>query len=162
MRIINYPELIKESATRLRELYKNISSFKLRNRCEILLWLKTGEVRSMKVAVALKGMSVSQGNNLWNQYKKEGIDGYLRLKYKPQRSPLADKEELGKRLSEEGFPTIKEAQEWILEKYNIKYTENGLGNYFRNKKIKLKTGRPHHPEQDEAKRTAYKKNMKKN
>jgi len=161
MRIINYPERIKESASELRSRLSQSIKPKVRLRLEILLWLKTSQVSTMKEACALKGLGSRQGNNLWRQYKQKGLDDFLDMYKKQGRySPLSGKVELEKKLREEGFSTIKEAQHWILETYGLEYTENGLGNYFRANKIKLKTGRPHHPNQDAEKRAAYKKNTK--
>lgn len=161
MRKVDYQNEISESESDLRIQYQELTSSKLQERCEILLWLKSGKVKTMKEAVGLKGRSIDYGNKLWKRYKNLGLSDCLELKYNPQKSPLLGKEELAAKLSKDGFSTIKEAQAWILETYGIKYTENGLGNYFRHNKIKLKTGRPQHPKQDEQKRTIYKKNMKK-
>ena len=162
MRLINYEKEIKETLEELQKAQKSLSSNKLRERCEILIWLKSGHLTTMKECVNLKGRSLSHGNRLWRLYKTEGLKGYLELKYLGQKSPLGsleEREELKRRLETEGFSTINEARLWILKVYNISYTENGLGNYFRAQKIKLKTGRPHHPKQDEEKRAVYKKNM---
>jgi len=158
---INYQKEIKEEVLYLEKRLSTILIPKARNRCEVLIWLKSGRVTSMRQAIILKGMNKSQGSEWWKQYKSEGIDGFLTLKYKGQSSPLKDKTELKERLEKEGFSTINQARLWILKSYGLAYTENGLGNYFRRNKIKLKTGRPHHPEKDEVKRTAYKKNMSK-
>ena len=106
----------------------------------------------------MKNRSANHGSTLWKLYQEKGLEGYLKLCYKSRQSLLADKPELEEYLATKGFCSINEARIWILKTYNIKYTENGLGNYFRNKKIKLKTGRPHHPKQDEEQRKAYKKN----
>lgn len=162
MPIINYKKEIKESFEELENRLSKLKSQKLRDRCEILLWLKSGKVRSMRQAIILKGMNKSQGTNWWKQYQKEGIDGFLKLNYKGQSSPLNEKKEFVKYLQTTGFNTINEARIWVLKTYDIKYTENGMGNYFRRHKIKLKTGRPHHPKNDEEKRAVYKKNMSKN
>lgn len=160
--MLDYPNLIQESESDLRQRYKELTNAKLRERCEVLIWLKSGRVRSMRAAMRLKSRSGTQGQKLWNLYTSEGLSGYLRLNYAGRKSALSGKEELGQRLSAEGFSTINEAREWILQEYGIKYTENGLGNYFRRQKIKLKTGRPHDPKADEQERAVYKKNMSKN
>ena len=157
MRKVDYQQEISESESELRMKYEGLTSSKLQERCEILLWLKSGKVETMKAAVGLKGRSVDYCNKLWKRYKTLCLSDCLELKYNPQKSPLLGKEELAERLSKDGFSTIKEAQSWILSTYGIKYTENGLGNYFRHNKIKLKTGRPQHPKQDEQKRSVYKK-----
>ena len=160
MKKINYSEEIKESLELLQSSYTNLVTPKLLERCEVLIWLKSGQVLTMKAAMELKGRSSTHGQNLWNQYKKEGLEGLLNLKYKGPTSPLAGKEALKKILSEQGFGSINEARLWILQTYEIEYTENGLGNYFRANKIKLKTGRPSHPKKDETKRATFKKNMR--
>ena len=162
MRKVDYKNLIKESEEELEEYYKKASSEKEKLRCELLLWLKSGKVESAQKAASLKGLNKYYGNQLWSKYKKEGITGFVKLKYKGQVSPLQGKQELEDHLKTGGFSSIKAAQAWILSTYGIAYTENGLGNYFRAKKIKLKTGRPYHPKQKEADREDYKKNMKKN
>lgn len=162
MRKIDYTKAIKESLSELETTYKSLSNTKAQERCEVLIWLKKGEIKTMKKAIELKNKSSSQGQRWWNQYKQEGLSGFLSLKYTPQESPLKDKTELDDRLEAEGFSTIKEAKLWIYQTYKLSYTENGLGNYFRANKIKLKTGRPNHPKKDEEKRAEYKKNMKKN
>jgi len=94
----------------------------------------------MQSAVSLKSRSKTYGNNLWKLYKSSGISGYLSLNYSGPKSPLSEKEEFWRRLQTEGFSSIKAAQLWIFEKYGLRYTENGLGNFFRHRKIKLKTG----------------------
>lgn len=162
MRKVNYPEQIKESLPELKALAKALDCSKIKDRLEVLIWLKTEKVKTMKEAISLKGKSKSQGQRWWQQYKKEGIESYLCFKHEGQISPLSGKEELENRLNNEGFDSINEARLWILETYGIIYTENGLGNYFRHHKIKLKTGRPHHPKKNDGKRAAFKKNMKKN
>lgn len=162
MKKINYQLEIIESEESLKSELKKLSNSKLEERCEILIWLKSGQVSTMKEAMTLKNRSTTHGSTLWRLYKKEGLRGYLELHYKSRQSPLSGKKELEEHLRTEGFSTINEARIWILKTYNIEYTENGLGNYFRNKKIKLKTGRPHHPKKDEEKRKVYKKNTKLN
>lgn len=162
MRKIDYPSNIKESKEELKQLLKTNLCPKLKERCEIIYWLKSGEVSTMKEAMVLKNRSLVHGRNLWKLYKEKGLSEYLKLNYKSRKSPLLGKKSLEEHLKTEGFSTINEARLWVLNAYNIEYTENGLGNYFRKHKIKLKTGRPHHPKKDEEKRMAYKKNTKKN
>jgi transposase len=157
MRKVNYKEEIKESVELLEARYKGLSKPKLQARCEVLIWLKRGEVGAMKKAAGLKGLSATQGQRWWRQYKSEGLDAFLSSKHKGQVSPLKGKSGLDERLDGEGFNTINEAREWISKTYNIDYKENSLGNYFRRNKIKLKTGRPHHPKKDGTARVAYKK-----
>ena len=159
---IDYPNEIQESIEELRSLHACEVHIKLRERLEILIWLKSGKVSTMKSAMALKSRSTNHGSRLWKSYRSGGMREYLSLNYIRKRSPLADRKELEERLNDEGFSTIKEARDWILSTYGLRYTENGLGNYFRRNKIKLKTGRPDHPKKDEVKREAYKKNTKKN
>ena len=162
MRKLAYPSLIKEDVSLLKSRLDLLANSNLRNRCEVLIWLKSGLVKTMKEAMALKGSHAQVGHTWWKLYTTSGLDVFLNHNYKGQTSPLDGKEDLEERLSNEGFSTINEARIWILDTYGIEYTENGLGNYFRARKIKLKTGRPTHPKKDNQKREAYKKNMRKN
>ncbi|MEM9985133.1 MAG: winged helix-turn-helix domain-containing protein [Bacteroidota bacterium] len=125
---------------------------------QIFLWLKSGRVSTMKEACHLLGRTDRNGNNLWRIYQAQGLRGLLtRKKGQGRYSPLRNKPELDQKLATDGFATINEARQWILDTYGIEYTENGLGNYFRANKIKLKTGRPSHPKQDDQAREVYKK-----
>lgn len=159
MRVTDYTKEIQETLEELQSHLKQLQHPKLRSRCEVLVWLKNGEVDTMKQAMVLKGLRTNQGYRWWKQYKAEGLTGFLSLGYKPQASPLKGKQELVDKLSGDGFATIKEARDWIATTYGIVYTENGLGNYFRRKGIKLKTARPHHPKKDEQVRKVYKKKI---
>ena len=122
---IDYTKEIGESVPTLEKRLKTLAKPKLRSRCEVLIWLKSGRVSSMRKAMTLKGMNKSQGCEWWKQYKSEGLDGFLHLKYKGAPSPLADKSELAERLATRGFATINEARAWILKVYGLEYTENG-------------------------------------
>ena len=160
MASIDYEVQIRESAETLRTRMKNVSSPKLRDRCEVLLWLKTGKVRSMLACMRLKSLNKATGVKWWQTYVSEGLDGLLTTGHKGNISPLDNHTPLWDRLSQEGFSTIKEARDWLKQEHDISYTENGLGNYFRRKKVKCKTGRPHHPKRSEEARDAYQKNTR--
>jgi len=159
MKKIDYTKSIKESKRELDDYKKLLSHAKSEERLEILLWLKVGQVKTMKSALELKGRSREYGRVLWKNYKSKGLGYCLGVRYNPNKSPLADKEKLTEKLLDSGFSSIKEAREWILDTYGIEYTENGLGNYFRSRGTKLKTGRPSHPDRDSKKRSDYKKSM---
>ena len=159
MSAIDYKSEIKESASHLETRVKSLLPPLLRHRCEVLLWLKTGKMSSMLACMRLKGMSKTTGTRWWQLYKSKGLDGLLSTDHKGQVSVLDDHSELWDRLTTEGFSTIKEARDWLFQEYGIRYTENGLGNYFRRRKVKLKTGRPHHPHKSEEERKAYQKKI---
>jgi len=162
MRVINYPVAIHERVSELQERYRNLRSPKLLERCEILLWLKTGKVKTMKEAMSLKGRHTNHGRDLWKLYTSEGIAGYLSLKYRGPQSPLDNLPDFHEHLRTIGFSTLQEACTWLKEHHNLSYSISGLGNYFTRNKIRCKTGRPNHPKRDENERVAYKKNMRKN
>ena len=158
---INYQTAIKESESVLASRLKTLSSPSLRDRCEVLLWLKSGRLSSMLACMRLKDYNKSTGVDWWRIYGDEGLDGLLsnRCQDRGRRSPLDTCEGFWTRLEDEGFSTIKEARDWLAEHHNLFYTEDGLGGYFRRHKIKSKTGRPYHPQRSESDREAYKKNM---
>lgn len=157
---INYSSLITESESELESRLKKLSLRGLRDRCEVLLWLKSGKLTSMRACLDLKGYNKSTGVYWWKIYQSEGIDKFLTYDSFRPGSLLDNHTALWDRLGNEGFSTIKEARDWLASEYRIEYTENGLGNYFRSRKVKCKTGRPFHPKQSEEERIKYKKNMK--
>ena len=159
---IAYTTEIKESSSELSSRLKTLSSPSLRNRCEVLLWLKSGRVSSMLACMRLKGYNKSTGVDWWRIYRDEGLEAFLsnRCDERGRRSCLDEHEAFWKRLETDGFSSIKEARDWLFKEDGISYTEDGLGHYFRRHKIKNKTGRPSHPSRSEKKRTDYKKNMK--
>lgn len=159
---INYSSLITESLPDLEARFKTLSSLPLRDRCEVLIWLKSGKVSSMMACMALKNHNKSTGVLWWRTYREKGLDYYLSIQRPPNRSVLDDHPGFWERLGKDGFASIKEARDWLASEHQIIYTENGLGNYFRRHKIKCKTGRPHHPQQSVEERAKYKKNMKPN
>lgn len=116
----------------------------------------------VKVNARLKAHNKSTGADWWRIYQSEGLDGLLSTHHKGSTSVLDKHKEFWQHLNSKGFVSIQEACAWLSEHYQIDYTENGLGNYFRRHQVKLKTGRPFHPNQSEEKRAKYKKNTKKN
>lgn len=162
MGLINYQKSIKESISALESRLKTLTSIPLRNRCEVLIWLKSGKVKSMRACMVLKNMNKSTGADWWRIYQSEGLEGLLSTHHKGRTSVLDTHKGFWQHLNSEGFASIQEAIGWLADNYKIYYTENGLGSYFRRHKIKLKTGRPFHPSQSEEARLKYKKNIKKN
>ena len=157
MGFIHYSTKIQESAEELAIRLSELKHPYLRDRCEVLLWLKTGKVRSMRQAMVLKGRHTNTGGNWWKLYQQGGLDSLLEPFEGHRVSPLDELTEFWARLEGEGFSQIKEAQCWLREHAGLDYHEDSIGNYFRARGVKYKTGRPHHPKKDEQKRAAYKK-----
>ena len=114
MKKIDYSSHIQEDKEELKKLLKTDLCPKLKERCEILYWLKSGEVSTMKEAMVLKNRSLVHGSNLWKLYKEKGLSEYLKLNYKLRKSPLLGKESLENHLKTKGFSTINEARLWVL------------------------------------------------
>ena len=148
MSVIDYTKEISESASTLEHRLKTLVKAKLRNRCEVLIWLKSGKVSSMRQAMILRNMNKSQGGELRKQCKSEGLEGFLHLKCKGRTSALDGNPAFWKRLGAEGFADVKEVRAWLAKTQGLKYAPSGLYDYFSRKGIKLKTGRPHHPKRD--------------
>ena len=137
MGVINYQTSIVESVSTLKTRLKTLTSMPLRNRCEVLIWLKSGKVSSMRACMVLKGYNKSTGADWWCIYQAKGLDGLLSTHHKGNTSILDTHEDFWHKLNTEGFISVQEACNWLATKYRIHYTENGLGNYFRRHKIKL-------------------------
>ena len=54
--------------------------------------------------------------------------------------------------------TISQADEFLRERHGIEYAHpDGVGQLLRRRKVKKKTGRPHHEEADQKEQEAFKK-----
>jgi transposase len=159
----DYPKLIKESESVLLKLEQTIEKAKWRDHVRFLRHLKSGQARTTREAGELVGLGLRQSQRLWSRYKKEGIKNFGKspLKGKPPLLGKDDISELEKRLQQSDIGTLREASQMILEKFNVRMTEQGVWFMFRRHGIKLKTGRPANIRKDPQEEAAFKKNSDK-
>ncbi|NJN72806.1 MAG: helix-turn-helix domain-containing protein [Limnothrix sp. RL_2_0] len=114
---------IKESEEILKEKLRQTSHAVQRSKLQILWWLKTGKVRTVKELVAWSGYHRSCVSRWLSRYRREGLEELLRIKSSPGRPsvmPSAVKEKLVQKLSEEsGFSSYKEIQQWLATEQEL-------------------------------------------
>ncbi len=82
MRSINYKEEIKESVVDLLLLEKAQKQARLRDRVRFVRYLKEGQAKTQPAAGALIGLQRRQSQQLWQQYRSQGMAGLLTSGYK--------------------------------------------------------------------------------
>ena len=163
MKRIDYPPLIKESVSELKKLEKKEKSARIRLRIVLLRLLKSKEVKELKQASSVLGISAKHGYQLFSRYREKGLTEYLKLDYKPKESKLKqeEREKFIKRSEEVGFSSQKEAREWIEKELGQIYSQQGISFLFQRFKIKAKTSRPDNIMGNKEERTEYKKSSQK-
>ena len=158
MRVVDYQTEIDQTETELRTLEKRQSNAKMLLRVQLLRLLKSGEFSQLKKAVGILGITEKYGYDLWKKYKTEGLDGYLKLNYKANRTKLND-EQKAKLIEQarEGFDSQSEAGEFIENEFGVSYTQQGISLLFQRLKIKAKVPRPFNIKANTQQQSEYKK-----
>lgn len=161
MRVVDYQAEISETEIELRSLEKRQSNAKLLLRLQLLRLLKSGEFSQLKKVVKVLAITEKYGYDLWKKYKTEGLDGFLELHYKANRTKLdaEQKAHLVER-AKEGFESQAEAGEFIADQFGVKYTQQGISLLFRRLQIKAKAVRPFNIKADRDEQSAYKKTLR--
>lgn len=162
MKRIDYPNLIKESVSELKRLEKKENNARLRLRIQLLRLLKSAEVKQVKQASLLLGISAKHGYQLWHRYRDNGLTEYLKLEYKPKESKLKpqEREKFIKHSQALGFDSQRAAREWIEKALGHSYSQQGISVLFQRFKIKAKRARPDNILGDKEERMAYKKSLR--
>lgn len=143
MKRIDYPNLIKESVSELKGLEKKENNARLRLRIQLLRLLKSTEVKQVKQASLLLGISAKHGYQLWHRYRDKGLTEYLKLDYKPKGSKLKspERERFIKCSQALGFASQGAARVWVEKELGRRYSQQGISVLFQRFKIKAKTAR---------------------
>lgn len=158
MKVVEYRTEIKQTEVELRIVEKQQSKAKLLLRVQLLRLLKSGRFSQLKEAAVFLGISPKHGYDLWNKYKVEGLDGYLKLNYRVNSAKLgADQKAVFRRRAEQGFESQREAREFIRDECAVGYTQQGISLLFQRLKIKAKVRRPFNVKADESAQREYKK-----
>jgi transposase len=115
----------------------------------------------MEKASELVGLGVRQGYRLWSLYQKEGVKGLIKPA-KPRRKPKLDaagQQALLEETAKGELATLGQVQQWLEQEKGVQYTQQGVWYVLKRLKIKLKTGRPGHYQQDKAAADAFKKTL---
>ena len=162
MRKLDFPNLIVETVSELREREKRETDVRLRLRVQLLRLLKSQETASIKDACRICGITPKHGYDLWHKYRNKGWSEYLRLNWKPRRAKISDEQQ--SRLLERagvnnGFGSQAEARRFLQDEFDVSYTQGGVSLLFSRLKIKAKEPRPLNKKAVPEEQAAYKKTL---
>ena len=157
----DYPKLIKESLRELQSLEKKQTNARLRLRVQFLRLLKSQQVTQVKQASQLLGISHKHGYDLWQRYRKKSLEQYLTLDYKARQPKLKQKDlQQVVKKAQSGFLSQREAIDYIKQKFDISYSQQGISALFQRLKVKAKVPRPRNVQSDKAAQADYKKSLR--
>lgn len=156
---IDYPKIIKETAKKLRRLEKEQHKAFVRDRIRFLWLLKSGRCSSQIEAGDLIGLRSRSSQRLWQQYQKGGLKALLCYPYQGTTCRLTEeqREKLKAYLGEDQVQFLHEANAYIQQQFNVRYSTGGLHKLFERLKVKKKTGRPTNYRKDEKGAARFKK-----
>ena len=159
MRSLDYNELIKESAAELRLLQRKVQRSVSLRRLAFLWLLKTGRCSSQAAAGAQIGIKLRASEKLWKRYAAEGITALLRPHGggRPPKLSEAARNALQTELDGSRVATLKQACQFVAQNHSIRISRVAMHYYFKQQKIKKKTGRSSNIRKDEPGAEAFKK-----
>jgi transposase len=157
--MLNYDDLIQESAEVLQVEEKRLRRSALSYRIRMLRLLKSGESRSLASAAKQLGYSLRQCQRWFKSYQEGGLKALLEFE-QPRRSERMTKEAwraLDEAMKAGEVATLEETRQ-VLAQQGVYYKGvAGVSALLIRHKVKLKTGRPRHRQSDEAAQAAFKK-----
>ena len=158
---IDYPIVITESPEQLRELEKRHRYTHLFQRVRMLRLLKSGRCRNLGEVAEALGYSRRQCQRWWSTYAERGGDELLvsRVAERGRQELITEEawEELEEVMKEGRIATYAQAHAFLRDR-GIEYANaESVGQLFRRRKAKLKTGRPRHEKADPQEQEAFKK-----
>lgn len=154
--------VIKESVEFLEQQLKNTRTASLKERLQILWWLKTGQVEQHQELGRRLGRDTSTVTRWLQKYRRGGLSQLLEVKTAPRQTPHLTKEALAglKERLEQGtaFKSYGEIVEWLKTEYDLELTYATVYSWVHYRlKAKLKVPRPHSAQQDAVAAKQFKK-----
>ena len=160
---LRYDEIINEAPDELARLERQHRRSPVADRFKMLRLLKTGAHRSRRALAATLGYSERQLHRWFTAYREGGTDALARYapatgspeRITPEALAALEAEMKGGRIA-----TLKQAQAFLIDRFEIGYSIGGLSALFRRKRIKLKTGRRRHVKASAVEQEAWKKTVR--
>jgi transposase len=154
---------IAESAPELKKQLNLSQNSEVKERIQVLYWLKTNQVKSTGAIASLIGKHRTTVSRWLSKYRKGGLKGLLEVKKSPGRVPKITpsvEEKLIQELQDpEGFSSYKEIQKWLQLIQDIEISYSAVHKRVRyGLEGKLKVPRPVHSKQELGAPEAFKKN----
>lgn len=160
---INYPMVIGESDEELAGWEWRLRGEREQVRVRMLRLLKSGQARSLRACAPLVGYSVVQLTRWWDRYKQAGFSRLVEQK-RPLGKVSRITPEAWAGLEEElragSISRLEDARGYLQERWGIVYESlNGVWWQFKQRRVKLKTGRRRHQRADAEVQEALKKTL---
>lgn len=127
----------------------------------MLRLLKSGAVSSLAACAPLLGYSFTQLQRWWAAYRDGGLDALLQHRTPPgKRSRLTPEAWAGLQAEIRAgrIGQLTDAQRYLRAQWRIEYRSlNGIWWLFKQRRVKLKTGRRRHHQADAAQQARFKK-----
>ena len=154
---------ISETTDELKELLKSIRAQKVKERIQVLYWLKSEQVKTEKAIANLIGKHRTTVSRWLRSYRTGGINTLLIKGKSTGRSRKLNseiEESLKQELKDpEGFSSYKEIQTWLQVVHDVEMSYTGVHQLVRYRlKAKLKVPRPVHIKQEPGAVEDFKKN----
>jgi transposase len=161
MGYLNYKELVKEEIAQLRMLHRKQNKSLDRRRLQFLMLLKSGKCLTQRAAGALIGIGQRAAEKLWKLYATEGLDKLLEPPRSGRPSKLNEKarQDLQTQLDEHRVTTLRQACGFVAQQHGIILSQVAMHYYFKQEKIKKKTGRPTNIRKDVQGEEVFKKKL---
>ena len=160
---LDYAALIAESPDDLAAVERRHRHSPLADRLKMLRLLKSGAARSRRALAGTLGYSERQLHRWFDAYRSGGLDAVLRYeaaggsaeRITPEALAALETEMKAGRVA-----TLKDAQAFLADRFEIAYSVGGLSELFQRKRIKLKTGRRRHVKASAHEQEAWKKTVR--
>ena len=154
---------ITETVDELKELLKSTESQGVKERVQVLYWLKSEQVKTIEASANLIGKHRTTVSRWLSSYRTEGIKALLtKGKSSGRKRKLSSsvEESLKQELKDiEGFSSYKEIQTWLKAVHDLDMSYTGIHQIVRYRfRAKLKVPRPTHTKQKPGAIEEFKKN----
>ena len=160
---IAYPKQIREAEDDLAKLEKELRGHPTAVRVQMLRLLKRGTLSSVARCAPLLGYSATQLHRWWATYRAGGLDALLQRRTppgKPARLTAAAWAGLQTEIRAGRIAQLADAQRYLHQQWGIEYRSlNGIWWLFKQRRVRLKTGRRRHRQTDPAQQRAFKKTL---
>lgn len=156
---MNYTTKIKEGPDLLQTTEKQQNKAQFRDHVRFLRLLKSGECSTQAAAAQQVNLSLRQAQRVWKTYQQKGIEGLLQPRKPTYLGKLSTTQisHLRRFLLDDQAQTLADIQAYLAGSLGVEYTIGGVFDLCKRLKIKSKTGRPVHIEQEPGAVEAFKK-----
>ena len=161
MKALDYGELITESIEQLQGMLKKAHEPLIRRRLRFLLLLKQNKGMSRATAGKKLGLLASGAQDMWELYRKAGIENFTEYPFKGRKSHLNQDQKtwLQQELRKDSTTSLSAACQMVEAHTGVHYGASGMHYVFECLGVRKKTGRPSHVNHQPQQAAAFKKRL---